>query len=322
MPIVDLAEIKVTAGNGGNGSVSFYREKYIPKGGPDGGDGGRGGSVVFLVDPNLVTLRDFRYRHYFKAEHGQNGAYRKMSGRAGPDCVIPVPPGTLIYDAESGKVLADLIVPGTSVTAATGGKGGKGNFHFATSTNQTPRVAEKGEIGETKTLRLELKMLADVGLVGFPNAGKSTLLSKLTQARPKIAGYPFTTLMPNLGAMYLDENSTCTIADLPGLIEGAHLGKGLGTQFLRHIERTRVLIFVIDASAENAKQELKVLKSELISYNPGLAGKPQIVVYNKIDLLKKKPKVDGLYVSALNGDGLEELQKKIAVVYRKSLKKK
>lgn len=322
MPIVDLAEIKVTAGNGGNGSVSFYREKYIPKGGPDGGDGGRGGSVVFLVDPNLVTLRDFRYRHYFKAEHGQNGAYRKMSGRAGPDCVIPVPPGTLIYDAESGKLLADLIVPGTSVTAATGGKGGKGNFHFATSTNQTPRVAEKGEIGETKTLRLELKMLADVGLVGFPNAGKSTLLSKLTQARPKIAGYPFTTLMPNLGAMYLDENSTCTIADLPGLIEGAHLGKGLGTQFLRHIERTRVLIFVIDASAENAKQELKVLKSELISYNPGLAGKPQIVVYNKIDLLKKKPKVDGLYVSALNGDGLEELQKKIAVVYRKSLKKK
>ncbi|MDO9066867.1 MAG: GTPase ObgE, partial [Deltaproteobacteria bacterium] len=315
-------EIKVTAGNGGNGSVSFYREKYIPKGGPDGGDGGRGGSVVFTVDPNLVTLRDFRYRHFFKAGHGQNGAYRKMSGKAGPDCVIPVPPGTLIYDAESGKLLADLIVPGTSVIAATGGKGGKGNFHFATSTNQTPRVAEKGEIGETRSLRLELKMLADVGLVGFPNAGKSTLLSKLTQAHPKIANYPFTTLMPNLGAMYLDENSTCTIADLPGLIEGAHQGKGLGTQFLRHIERTRVLVFVIDASAENAKQELKVLKNELMSYNPGLADKPQLVVYNKIDLLKKKPKVDGLYVSALNGDGLDGLQKKIAVFYRKSLKKK
>ena len=322
MPIVDLAEIKVTAGNGGNGSVSFYREKYIPKGGPDGGDGGRGGSVVFLVEPNLVTLRDFRYHHFFKAGHGQNGAYRKMSGKAGPDCVIPVPPGTLIYDAASGKLLADLIVPGTSVIAATGGKGGKGNFHFATSTNQTPRVAEKGEIGETVSLRLELKMLADVGLVGFPNAGKSTLLSKLTQAHPKIANYPFTTLMPNLGAMYLDENSTCTIADLPGLIEGAHQGKGLGTQFLRRIERTRVLVFVIDASAENAKQELKVLKNELISYNPGLADKPQLVVYNKIDLLKKKPKVDGLYVSALNGDGLDGLQKKIAGLYRKSLKKK
>ncbi|MDO9391357.1 MAG: GTPase ObgE [bacterium] len=322
MPIVDLAEIKVTAGNGGNGSVSFYREKYIPKGGPDGGDGGRGGSVVFLVEPNLVTLRDFRYHHFFKAGHGQNGAYRKMSGKAGPDCVIPVPPGTLIYDAASGKLLADLIVPGTSVIAATGGKGGKGNFHFATSTNQTPRVAEKGEIGETVSLRLELKMLADVGLVGFPNAGKSTLLSKLTQAHPKIANYPFTTLMPNLGAMYLDENSTCTIADLPGLIEGAHQGKGLGTQFLRHIERTRVLVFVIDASAENAKQELKVLKNELISYNPGLADKPQLVVYNKIDLLKKKPKVDGLYVSALNGDGLDELRRSIAKLYTRSKKKK
>jgi len=322
MPIVDLAEIKVTAGNGGNGSVSFYREKYIPKGGPDGGDGGRGGSVVFLVEPNLVTLRDFRYHHFFKAGHGQNGAYRKMSGKAGPDCVIPVPPGTLIYDAESGKLLADLIVPGTSVIAATGGKGGKGNFHFATSTNQTPRVAEKGEIGETVSLRLELKMLADVGLVGFPNAGKSTLLSKLTQAHPKIANYPFTTLMPNLGAMYLDENSTCTIADLPGLIEGAHQGKGLGTQFLRHIERTRVLVFVIDASAENAKQELKVLKNELISYNPGLADKPQLVVYNKIDLLKKMPKVDGLYVSALNGDGLDELRRSIAKLYTKAKKKK
>ncbi len=322
MPIVDLAEIKVTAGNGGNGSVSFYREKYIPKGGPDGGDGGRGGSVVFLVEPNLVTLRDFRYHHFFKAGHGQNGAYRKMSGKAGPDCVIPVPPGTLIYDAESGKLLADLIVPGTSVIAATGGKGGKGNFHFATSTNQTPRVAEKGEIGETVSLRLELKMLADVGLVGFPNAGKSTLLSKLTQAHPKIANYPFTTLMPNLGAMYLDENSTCTIADLPGLIEGAHQGKGLGTQFLRHIERTRVLVFVIDASAENAKQELKVLKNELVSYNPGLADKPQLVVYNKIDLLKKMPKVDGLYVSALNGDGMDELRRSIAKLYTRSKKKK
>ena len=322
MPIVDLAEIKVTAGNGGNGSVSFYREKYIPKGGPDGGDGGRGGSVVFLVEPNLVTLRDFRYHHFFKAGHGQNGAYRKMSGKAGPDCVIPVPPGTLIYDAANGNLLADLIVPGTSVIAATGGKGGKGNFHFATSTNQTPRVAEKGEIGETVSLRLELKMLADVGLVGFPNAGKSTLLSKLTQAHPKIANYPFTTLMPNLGAMYLDENSTCTIADLPGLIEGAHQGKGLGTQFLRHIERTRVLVFVIDASAENAKQELKVLKNELISYNPGLADKPQLVVYNKIDLLKKKPKVDGLYVSALNGDGLDELRRSIAKLYTKAKKKK
>lgn len=322
MPIVDLAEIKVTAGNGGNGAVSFYREKYIPKGGPDGGDGGRGGSVVFTVDPNLVTLRDFRYRHFFKAGHGQNGAYRKMSGKAGPDCVIPVPPGTLIYDAESGEQLADLIIPDSSVIAATGGKGGKGNFHFATSTNQTPRVAEKGEVGETRSLRLELKMLADVGLVGFPNAGKSTLLSKLTQAHPKIANYPFTTLLPNLGAMYLDENSTCTVADLPGLIEGAHQGKGLGTQFLRHIERTRVLVFVIDASTANARQELKVLKNELMSYNPGLADKPQLLVYNKTDLLKKKPKTAGIYVSALNGDGLEELRKKIASLYLKSKKKK
>jgi GTPase len=322
MPIVDLATIKVTAGNGGNGAVSFYREKYIPKGGPDGGDGGRGGSVVFTVDPNLVTLRDFRYRHFFKAGHGQNGAYRKMSGKAGPDCVVPVPPGTLIYNDESGELLADLIMPGSSVIAATGGKGGKGNFHFATSTNQTPRVAEKGQPGEARSLRLELKMLADVGLVGFPNAGKSTLLSKLTQAHPKIASYPFTTLLPNLGAMYLDENSTCTIADLPGLIEGAHQGRGLGTQFLRHIERTKVLVFLIDASAENSKQELKVLKNELLSYNPGLAKKPQLVVYNKVDLLQKKPKVPGCYISALNGDGLEGLRKKITKLYRDSLKKK
>jgi GTP-binding protein len=322
MALVDIAEIQAIAGNGGNGSISFYREKYIPKGGPDGGDGGKGGSVILMVDPNLVTLQDFRYRRTFKAGNGQNGMNKKMFGKDGPDCYIKVPPGTLVYNAETGELLADLVLPGTRSVAAKGGKGGKGNTHYATSTNQTPRVAEKGEEGQSVTLKLELKLLADIGLVGFPNAGKSTLLSRLSDAHPKIANYPFTTLSPNLGVMRLDEFHTCTIADMPGLIEGAHNGRGLGIQFLRHIERTKVLVFVLDASSPKPERDLEILKSELIVYNRALSEKPQMAVFNKTDLLsKKKPKNKALmYVSALNGTGIEPLRKKITSLYKKALK--
>jgi GTP-binding protein len=320
MILVDKAVIMASSGNGGNGSISFRHEMFVPKGGPDGGDGGKGGSVFLEVDPNLVTLRDFRYNRHFKAAHGANGAHKQMSGLGGKDCVIKVPPGTLVYDDHSGGLLADLIVPQAKHEILKGGKGGKGNARFASSTRQTPRIAEQGEPGKSITLRLELKLLADIGLIGFPNAGKSSLLSALTQAQPKIANYPFTTLSPNLGVMKLDEYATCTIADMPGLIEGAHEGKGLGTQFLRHIERTKVLVYVIDVMVPDPGKEYDVLRDELREFNPALLKKPQLVVYNKIDLLRTKPRKSAkiLHTSAKQGDGLDAMRNKLAQLLKKA----
>lgn len=312
MGLVDKAEIAVIAGDGGKGAISFRREKFVPKGGPDGGDGGQGGSVILVVNPNLVTLRDFRYRRRFKAGPGQNGMNKNMYGVNGDDCIIQVPPGTLVYDAGSEELLGDLIIPDTRLTVAKGGKGGRGNAKFASSTNQTPRVAEKGELGESRAIRLDLKLLADVGLIGFPNAGKSTLLSRLSQARPKVADYPFTTLSPNLGVMELDDFRTCTVADMPGLIEGAHQGKGLGTQFLRHVERTKLLVYVIDASVADPWKEYRVLTDEITTFNPRIAKRPALLVFNKMDLLKKKPGAlkgkQPLYISALKSEGIAELR--------------
>ncbi|MDZ7264870.1 MAG: GTPase ObgE, partial [candidate division KSB1 bacterium] len=278
MVFIDQAKIIVIAGNGGNGVVSFRREKYIPKGGPDGGDGGKGGDVVLRADSNLHTLLDFHYKNKFKAESGKHGQGAKKSGRSGRDVVIRVPMGTLVKDAETDEVVADLVTPGQQVVVARGGNGGRGNAHFATPTKQTPRHAEPGAPGETRQLLLELKLIADVGLVGLPNAGKSTLLARLTAARPKIADYPFTTLTPNLGIVNYREGQSFVMADIPGLIEGAHLGKGLGLDFLRHIERTKVLAYLIEATADDVYQTYSVLRSELASHDPNLILRPTIIV--------------------------------------------
>lgn len=312
---VDRAEIEISSGGGGSGAISFRREKHVPKGGPDGGDGGRGGSVVLEVDPNLWTLRDFQYQRRFRAGDGRKGMPKKMFGANGEDCLVKVPPGTLVYDAESGELVSDLVEPGQRAVAADGGRGGKGNARFATSTMQTPRVAEQGEPGRSRRLRLELKLLADVGLVGFPNAGKSTLLSRLTDARPRIAGYPFTTLSPNLGVMRTGDFRTYTVADMPGLIEGAHQGRGLGLNFLRHIERTRMLVFVVDASSRDPWGEYRVLRREMEHFNPALLKKPVMLAFNKMDLAAGKPPaqkgVAASRISALTGEGVEALRLKI-----------
>lgn len=316
MSLVDRAEIEVTAGNGGKGCISFRREKFVPKGGPDGGDGGRGGSVILVVNPNLVTLRDFRYNRRFKAGNGQNGSGRKMYGANGEDCLIEVPPGTIIQEQPEGKVIADLVEPGAQALVAKGGLGGRGNAKFATSTNQAPRVAEKGQEGESKILLLDLKLLADVGLIGFPNAGKSTLLSRLSQARPKVADYPFTTLSPNLGIMGLGDFRHCTVADMPGLIEGAHQGKGLGIRFLRHVERTKLLVYVIDASMSDPGREYRILREELVSYNPSMAKRKSLLVFNKMDIARRRPPAPRgtcpLYLSALKEQGVDQLRASIA----------
>jgi GTP-binding protein len=318
---IDQAKIVVIAGNGGNGVVSFRREKYIPKGGPDGGDGGKGGDVVLRADPNLHTLLDFHFKNKFKAQSGKHGQGAKKTGRSGQDVVIRVPPGTVVRDLESNEVVADLIAADQQVVVARGGRGGRGNAHFATPTKQAPRQAEPGEAGECRQLRLELKLIADVGLVGLPNAGKSTLLSRLTAARPKIADYPFTTLAPNLGIVHYQEGHSFVMADIPGLIEGAHQGKGLGLDFLRHIERTKVLAFVIDHTSENVAQEYEVLRNELHSFNPELLKKPGLVVLTKMDLpgnehdtameMFSHLALPILKISALTGEGLIELKNKL-----------
>lgn len=312
---IDRAEIEVSSGRGGVGAISFRREKYVPKGGPDGGDGGKGGSVILKVEANLWTLRDFQYQRRFKAGDGGKGMGKQMFGADGEDCLVLVPPGTLVYDADSGELISDLIEAGQKVKTAAGGRGGKGNARFATATMQTPRVAEQGEPGVTRRLRLELKLLADIGLVGYPNAGKSTLLSRLTEARPKVAGYPFTTLSPNLGVMMTDDFKSYTVADMPGLIEGAHQGRGLGLTFLRHIERTRMLVFVVDASAKNPWQEFQVLRDEMEHFSRALAGKPALLAFNKMDLAGKKPAskkgVAASHISALTGEGVEGLRRRI-----------
>ncbi len=310
---VDFARTWVKGGDGGNGCVSFRREKYVPKGGPDGGDGGDGGDVVVVADRHLTTLLDFRYRHRFAAGRGGHGQGANRSGARGEDVLIRLPVGTVVRDVESGQLIADLTAHGQRVIVAHGGKGGRGNAHFATPTNRAPRQCEPGGSGEERQLELELKVMADVGLVGLPNAGKSTLLSRLSAARPKVADYPFTTLTPHLGIVRGAETSF-VMADIPGLIEGAHAGKGLGIQFLRHVERTRVLVMVIDAAAGEPAEAYRVLRSELAQYSPALAEKPHIVALNKIDLLPEGRIPDGNFapgvpicaISALTGEGLQE----------------
>jgi len=285
---IDYAEIFVKAGNGGNGSVSFRREKYVPKGGPAGGNGGKGGNVIIKVDTNLHTLLDFKYHPKYFAENGNNGEKALRDGKSGSDLIIKVPKGTLIIDKNDDKIITDLNEDDSEIIIAKGGKGGKGNSNFATATNQTPRYAESGKPGEELSIALELKLVADVGLVGFPNSGKSTLISTISAARPKIADYPFTTLKPNLGIVQYREFKSFTVADIPGIIEGAHLGKGLGHEFLKHIERTEILLILIDSTSENIPKDYKILLSELNNYSKILFGKKKIIGISKIDLIEPK----------------------------------
>ena len=293
----DQVEIYVKSGKGGDGMVHFHREKFIPRGGPDGGDGGKGGDVIFEVKSTLNTLSAFRQNQKFKAEEGIKGGPSQMTGRNGKDLIIYVPPGTVLFDADTNELIGDLTAPGQKLKVLKGGRGGRGNQHFATSRNQVPRTAEKGEPNQEKHLKLELKLIADIGLIGVPNAGKSTLLSVLTNAQPKIAPYPFTTLEPNLGVAEIDINTTVVLADIPGLIEGAAQGAGLGHDFLRHVQRTRVLIHLLDGLSEDPIADYSQINSELALFDPNLAKKPQIVALNKID----QPDVQ---------ERLEELQKK------------
>ncbi|MBD2163525.1 GTPase ObgE [Calothrix membranacea FACHB-236] len=283
MQFIDQAVIEVEAGKGGDGIVAFRREKYVPAGGPSGGNGGRGGSIIFVAVENLQTLLDFRYNHRFQAENGGRGGPNNCTGAAGKDLIIEVPCGTAIYDAATGALLGDLIEPGQKFRAAEGGKGGLGNQHFLSNRNRAPEYALPGLPGEMKVLRLELKLLAEVGIIGLPNAGKSTLISSLSAARPKIADYPFTTLIPNLGVVRKPSGDGTVFADIPGLIEGASHGAGLGYDFLRHIERTRVLLHLIDATSEDVIGDFNTIQQELKAYGRGLAERPQILALNKID---------------------------------------
>ncbi len=285
---VDLVEIEVEAGAGGNGIISFRREKHVSKGGPNGGDGGRGGNVVIEVDDNLMTLMDLKYRQKYSAERGADGQGSLKTGKSGEDIIIRVPPGTAVYDAdEPENLLVDLVKPGERYTAAEGGKGGLGNTHFKSPTNQAPRKATPGKPGVKRRLILELRLIADVGLVGYPNAGKSTMLAAVSRARPKIADYPFTTLSPNLGIVEVAGYKQFRMADIPGIIEGASLGKGLGHDFLRHIMRTKVLLFVIDGTADEPAEQYTALRKELIDFDWRLGEKPYIVALNKIDLISE-----------------------------------
>jgi GTPase len=312
--LIDLARIHVIGGKGGDGCVSFRREKYVPKGGPDGGDGGHGGSVTLAVDTHVRTLLDCREAPRYRADSGRAGSGNNRTGKDGEDVVIKVPPGTVVKDAESGTALADLVEPGATWVAATGGRGGRGNARFATSTHQAPRRADPGEPGEERWLELELKLIADVGLVGLPNAGKSTLLSRISRARPRIADYPFTTLEPNLGIVVRDPERQFVVADLPGLIEGAHAGKGLGLEFLRHVERTRVLVFLLDVTRPSPAEDLRMLENEMARYSDALAEKPRLVTLTKADVLPGDEHAgaparaglpEALLVSAHSGAGME-----------------
>lgn len=300
----DEAKIYVKAGDGGDGAIAFRREKYVPYGGPSGGDGGRGGDVVLVVDHHLNTLFAFSRQQEYIAPDGEDGRNKDQYGAKGAELVIPVPPGTLVWDAESGALLADLKTPGERFVVARGGRGGRGNIHFASPSNKAPRIAENGEPGEARWLRLELKLLADVGLVGKPNAGKSTLLAATTAARPAIADYPFTTLQPNLGVYAFSPSETLVIADLPGLIEGASQGKGLGLEFLRHIERTRVLIHLLDGSAPDPVGDFAAINQEMATFGHGLMEKPQLVVINKLDLPEARARFPELK-TALEAAGYE-----------------
>lgn len=285
---IDYAEVEIAAGNGGDGAIAFRREKYVPKGGPSGGNGGNGGNIILKADPNLFTLLDFRYKRKYKAQNGEPGGNSRKDGKFGEDVVIKIPVGTIVKNAETGKVICDLNKVNEEIVLAKGGKGGKGNSNFATPTNQAPRKAEPGKEGESLRVIFELKLIADVGLVGFPNAGKSTLISRISAAKPKIADYPFTTLTPNLGIVKYKEYKSFTVADIPGIIEGAHEGKGLGLKFLKHIERTRILLFLIDITSDNYQKEYDILFNELKSYSKKLADKKKIISLSKADLAVDK----------------------------------
>jgi len=327
---VDQVSIQVKAGDGGNGAVAFRREKFVERGGPSGGDGGNGGSVVFEADTGLTTLLDYRYQQHHRARNGQHGMGSDMNGGSADDLVLRVPVGTLIRDQDSGELLADLAEPGARAVIVRGGRGGLGNMNFATSTRQTPRFAQDGKPGEERRLVLELKLLADVGLLGFPNAGKSTLISRVSRARPKIADYPFTTLVPNLGVVPYKDGTSFVMADIPGIIEGAAEGAGLGHQFLRHVERCRVLVHLVDLSAPGGDRaplrDLDVLDHELARYSPELARKPQIVAANKIDLPDARERLPGFEaalaarrmpvfpISAATGEGVGALLDAVAQV--------
>jgi len=285
MQIIDIVEITVSSGSGGDGAVAFRREKHVANGGPSGGDGGRGGSVILEASENLHTLLDFRYKHHFRADDGKGGGIKNMHGKKGEDLIILVPVGTVVRDQERDKIICDMAEPGQTYVVAKGGKGGRGNPHFTTSVYQAPRFAEPGVPGKTRQLLLELKSIADVGLVGMPNAGKSSLLSVISAARPKIADYPFTTLRPNLGMVKLPDDTGCIVADIPGLIEGASDGIGLGHDFLRHVERTRLLLHMVDAAAPDPIANFRTIQAELQAYPAALEQKPQLLVLNKHDLL-------------------------------------
>ncbi len=315
---VDEATINVYAGDGGAGAEAFRREKYVARGGPSGGNGGHGGDVVLRADEQLSTLLDYRYKEHHKAERGQHGEGSNRTGASGEDLVLKVPPGTTVTDLDTGDVLGELLADGDELVVAKGGRGGRGNAAFASPTNRAPREWEPGERGEERRIKLELKLFADVGLVGLPNAGKSTLLAAVSAARPKVAEYPFTTLQPNLGVVQLSGSRTFVLADIPGIIEGAHEGKGLGLQFLRHIERTRTLAFLIPADSEDPAEELATLRAEVEEYSPELAGKPWCVVISKADLLgpdDDPPTIDAaaaggawgtFLISSVSGRGTDE----------------
>ena len=327
---IDEARIRVKAGDGGNGIVAFRREKFVPRGGPSGGDGGRGGDVIMEASERHNTLVHFRFNPEYKAARGAHGEGSNRTGRDGEDVVLKVPVGTILYDGETGELVHDFSRPDERVIVAQGGRGGRGNQHFATPTHQAPRESEPGRAGEERTYRLELKLLADVGLVGYPNVGKSTLISRISAARPKIADYPFTTLEPNLGVVTVGEipnEESYVVADIPGLIEGAHLGHGLGTQFLRHIERTRILAHLIDVSDSSGRpdptEDFKVIMNELESFGAGLVEKPMILVASKIDVANpetlaklqkfaKRKKLELLNISAVSGKGINELKYELA----------
>lgn len=318
---VDYAEIDIAAGNGGRGAVSFRHEKYIPKGGPDGGDGGRGGDVYVRASANLATLLDFRYKKKYRAIDGKNGGGNRRYGESGRSITIEVPVGTIIREVETNRKIVDLTEDGQTLLICHGGKGGRGNDHFKSSTNQTPRTAEDGLPGEKMRISLELRSIADVGLVGFPNVGKSTMLSRVSAAHPKIADYPFTTKVPNLGIVPLSDYRSFVMADIPGLIEGAHEGRGMGIQFLRHIQRTRILVYILDMTSPDPGKDLETLKSEMAAFDPELVNKPYLIAFNKIDLIPDRPvKVEGFeaaedsvyYISAASGENLDQFLNALA----------
>jgi GTP-binding protein len=321
---IDEAMITVQSGDGGKGCLSFRREKFIPRGGPDGGDGGKGGDIILSTTSRKRTLYQFRYQRHFKAKNGAHGQGKQKTGKKGRSLTIELPPGTLVIDADTGHLIKDLVDTGETIVILKGGRGGQGNTRFKTSTHRTPRFAQPGEPGETRTLKLELKLLADVGIIGLPNAGKSTLIAAISSARPKIANYPFTTLTPSLGVVQTDWAEPFVVADIPGLIKGAHQGTGLGIKFLRHIERTRILVHLIDVSSidpDDPLQEYQTINQELVMYDEKLMQKSQIVVLNKLDLpgVRKAAEIfqsavkdkKVAFISALTGQGLEQLKSQI-----------